>query len=179
MQSQAIDAIVRQLLYSFGVSFWDEGRNDSHYLSPSPSVLLKSTWNYQYNNDWTCLTTCGNTRLNAAVTQHCRTGCPSLKPMEPLHQQWHLHLHPSGLAAVRLGTALCEHLCRVSEALLFPQEQRICSFQPLITPQCWPCLEAHTYGRCNSWSGGSEVGFLRDGPEAAVIHQGPEAKETP
>lgn len=59
------------------------------WFSASVSHLLRFYWNLpgvtnSITTDWACFVTCGNKRLNAAVIQHCRIGCPSLKPTEPI-----------------------------------------------------------------------------------------------
>lgn len=104
VKTQAI--VAGQLLCSFWGSFWDKDCSDSQHLSPTPSILYKSTWNYQqYNN---------GSGLFHNIWQHeilwgCFStlpyiGCPNLKWTEPLQQQWLLSVFISSVCQPCVST---------------------------------------------------------------------------
>lgn len=192
-QSQTIVAIVLgQLLCLFGVSFWDEGCSDSQHLSPSPSVLLKSTWNYQQCNN-------GSGLFHHVWQNNIKCSCDSTLPY------WVSKTEANRTIAIAMASSSppfwpCCWQTGHSPAWAPLQGIRGTSFPTrvknlfILAPHRPSVLamsgSTQLMGRCNSWSSGPEAGFSCDhrrdhksrvcnGPKVAVMHQSPEAKETP
>lgn len=187
MQSQAIVATVTgQLLCSSGTSFQGEGCSDSQHLSPSPSVLLKFTWNHRQSNN--------GSGLLHHVWQHEIIHCyDSTLP----HQMSQPDANRTTAIAMASSSPPFWPCCwQNGDSPLWAPLQGIrgTSFHTevenllILAPHChtW---ENTSDGRRDSKPDGSEAGFLHDhrtdhtnrlcdGPEVALVHQSLVAKET-
>lgn len=179
-------AVVGQLLLSFGASFQGEGSSDTQHLSPSPSVLLKFTWNHQQYNNGSCLL--------HHVWQHKIKYCYDSTLPHQMSQPDANRTTAIAMASPSPPFWPCCWQNRDSPVWAPLQGIRGTSFHTkaenlfILAPHChtW---ENTSDERCDSWPDGSEAGFLHDhrtdhssrlcdGPKVAFMHQSLEAKET-